>query len=86
METMCKTPKGTLQAYSYDNPTLGIQLSIFKQGGCLCLDYDKDNDQLVLWINDDIIKKNDIKVVHTDENWNPIQEKAPKTCLISDLL
>lgn len=64
--TMCKTPKGAIGAYRWEN---GIAVGIHGEGNFASFEYDISKNELVLLINKDEMKRQGFKLRFVDKDW-----------------
>lgn len=65
MATLRKTNAGTVGAWPHNT---GIACGI--RGKYNCISIEEQNGKIVVLLNDDQLDADDIKVIHTDKNWN----------------
>lgn len=65
MRTLKKTNAGTIGAWSHNT---GIACGILNSQNCISIE--ENEGKIVILVNDDQIQKDNIEIIHTDENWN----------------
>ena len=62
-----KTPKGTISARRYRNPEDGIALDLPDSSVIACLEYNWEEDKIVLLVNESAVKDNAIEIRCVDK-------------------
>ena len=69
MNTLCKTPKGTIGAFWWRN---GVAVGIYGEGNFASFEYDPKKKELRLMLCDAEMKRQGFKLVHCNEKWEEI--------------
>lgn len=66
MTTMCKTPKGTIAAFRWNN---GIALGIYGKGNFISLEHDREKDELLILVNKSEMERQGFKLKFVGNDW-----------------
>lgn len=66
MNTLCKTPKGTIGAFRWNN---GIALGTYGKGNFISLEYNRESDEMVVLICRDKMESQGFKMKFVDREW-----------------